>query len=218
MNLRQIVNELRNQGHSVTYYVRKDGGILIKTIDGQKFTGGTGNMYARAMTGATLSTKRAAQLSKITWSGKRAKAYIEDREVKNLLQRVQRKWNKAFPHKRGEIPEVGLKTSKKIKWSLENRGREETIRLLNEAERYASGKAYSKNIQLLVDRVEWAGTSYESEDLIDLANDIQENAWMIEENSIAPAYDELYKLNKGADPRDVAKAVRSVLKLPPKII
>lgn len=212
--MRDVVKQLRQEGHSVTYYVRKDGGILIKTIDGQRFTGATGNMYARAMSGETLSVKRAEQLTRITWSGKRAKSYIEDREVKRLLQRVQRKWNQAFPHKRGEIPPVGLKTSKKVKWSLENRGREETIRLLTEAERYASGKAYSENIRQLADYVEDAALKYESEELQELANSIRDNAWMILEESIKPAYDELYLLNKGHDPREIAKNVKKILRIP----
>lgn len=214
MNLRQLVNKLRQEGHSITYYVRKDGGILIKSIDGQRFTGASGNKLARAMSGETLSVKRSEQLTRITWSGKRAKAYFEDREVKRLLQRVQRKWNKAFPHKRGEIPPVGLKTSKKVKWSLENRGREETIRLLTEAERYASGKAYTENIRQLADYVQDASLKYQSEELEELANSIRDNAWMILEETIKPAYDELYLLNKGYDPRQIAKNVKKILRIP----
>ena len=193
MNLKQVVNTLRNEGHAVTYYVRKDGGILIKTIDGQRFTGATGNMYARAMTGATLSTKRATQLAKITWSGKRAASYFQDREIKRLLQRVQRKWNKAFPHKRGEAPEVGLKTSKKVRWSLEHKGREETIRLLKEAERYATGKAYSKNIQYLASEIKQAAEKLNSKALQELFEFIKENAWKIKEESILEAYHTLYE-------------------------
>lgn len=214
MNLRQLVNKLRQEGHSIVYYVRKDGGILIKSIDGQRFTGASGNKLARAMSGETLSVKRSEQLTRITWSGKRAKAYFEDREVKRLLQRVQRKWNKAFPHKRGEIPPVGLKTSKKVKWSLENRGREETIRLLTEAERYATGKAYSENIRQLADYIEDASLKYQSEDLQELANSIRDNAWMILEESIKPTYDELYLLNKGHDPREIANNVKKILRIP----
>lgn len=211
MNLRQIVDKLRQEGHSITFYVRKDRGILVKTIDGQRFTGAEGNKVVRAMAGQTLSAKRSAQLSRITYTGERAKAYFEDREVKRLLRRVQRKWNKAFPHKRGESPSVGLKTSKKIKWSLEHRGREETIRLLTEAERYASGKAYTENIRQLADNIEDAALKYQSNELLQLANDVRENAWMILEESIQPAYDRLYDLNKGEDPREIAKDVRKIL-------
>ena len=206
MNLRQIVDKLRQEGHSITYYVRKDGGILIKSIDGQRFTGATGNAIARSMSGEILSVKRYSQLYRITMTGKRAKAYLDDREVKRLLQRVQRKWNQAFPHKRGEIPPVGLKTSKKVKWSLENRGRE--------AERYASGKAYSENIRQLADYVEDAALKYQSEELKELANSIRDNAWMILEESIKPAYDELYLLNKGYDPREIANNVKKILRIP----
>lgn len=217
MTLRNVVKQLRAEGHSVTYYVRKDGGILIRTIDGQRFTGATGNMYARAMTGATLSTKRATQLSRITWTGKRAAKHIEDREIKRLLQRVQRKWNQAFPHKRGEIPPVGLKTSKKVKWSLEHKGKEETIRLLQEAERYASGKAYSENIRHLANYVQDAAVDLDSEDLMELANSIRENAWMIEEASIQPAYRELYNLNKlhlGYTIKGIVNNTKRILQIP----
>ena len=214
MNLRQVVDKLRQEGHSVTYHARKDGGILIKTIDGQRFTGASGNAIARSMSGETLSVKRYSQLYRITMTGKRAKSYFEDREIKRLLQRVQRKWNKAFPHKKGEIPSVGLKSSKKVKWSLENRGREETIRLLTEAERYASGKAYYENIRQLSDYIEDAAYKYESDELLSLAQDIRDNAWMILEESIKPSYDRLYDLNHGADPKDVARDVRKILRIP----
>ena len=30
MTLRELVNELRAQGHQIEYYSRKDGGILIR--------------------------------------------------------------------------------------------------------------------------------------------------------------------------------------------
>ncbi len=217
MTLKQVVKQLRNEGHSVTYYVRKDGGILIKTIDGQKFTGATGNMYARAMSGTTLSTKRANQLSRITWTGKRAAKHIADREVKRLLERVQRKWNKAFPHKKGEIPPVGLKTSKKVKWSLEHRGKEETMRLLSEAERYATGKAYTENIRQLANYVQDAAVNYQSDELMELANSIRENAWMIEEETIYPSYQELYKLNKlhlGYTIKGIVQNTKQILRIP----
>ena len=213
MTIREVVKVLQSQGHSVSYYVRKDGGILIKEIDGQRFSGAMGNLYARAMTGQRLSVKRAEQLHRITYTGKRAKQYIEDREIKRLLQKVQRKWNKAFPHKRGEAPIQGLKTAKGVKWSLEHRGREETIRLLKEAERYASGKAYTENIRQLVYFIEDCALAYSSNELQELADDIRANAWKIKENAIYPAYHELYMLDKGVPVEDVVRNVRRILEL-----
>lgn len=214
MTMREIVKVLQSQGHSVSYYIRKDGGILIKEIDGTRYTGGAGNAIARALTGTQISAKRAEQLKRITYTGKRAAAYFDDREIKKTLHRVQRKWNRAFPHKKGEAPMQGRKTAKGVKWSIEHRGREETLRLLSEAERYASGKAYSKNIEQLAAYIEDAGIKYQNEKLIQLAQDIRDNAWMIQESSMAPAYDELYKLNDGIDPDEIERNVRRILQLP----
>lgn len=213
MTLRETIRLLQQEGHSISYYVRRDGGVLIKSIDGVKYSGAQGNIMARGLTDQSLSVKREAQLQKITYTGKRAQSYIPDREIKRALQKVQRKWNKAFPHKRGESPIQGRKTAKGVKWSLEHRGREETLRLLSEAERYASGKAYSKNIETLAMFVETAGARYQSEELIELAQSIRDNAWMIDEESISPAYDELYKLNDGVPPEEVVRQVKRILKI-----
>ena len=215
MTIRQTISVLRNQGHKVTYYERKDGGVLIRSIDGQTFTGATGNLYARAMTGQTLSVKRAKQLGDITWSGKRLQSQIsyKDYDVKKKLQKVQRIWRKAFPKAKGQMPSVGRKTAKKVKWSLEHRGKEETMRLLEEAERYAKGKAYTKNIQQLADFINDASLRYHSQELKQLALDILSNAWMINENAILPAYQELYKLNDGVPPEEIAKNVRIILEI-----
>ena len=61
MSVRELVKALRKEGHKVTYRKRKDGGILIKSIDGQKFKGAKGNLLARQMLGINLSEKRALQ-------------------------------------------------------------------------------------------------------------------------------------------------------------
>ena len=211
--MRQVVDELRRQGHVVTFYTRKDGGILIKTLDGQKFSGATGNLYGRALVGEKLSVKRANQLSRITWTGERAKAQIPHKydAVKKQLERTQRIWNKAF----GKDSPLGKKTAKKVKWSIEHRGEAETMRLLKEAERYAKGKAYTKNIEYLVSYIREASKSYSSIELDELADYIVDNAWLIMEDTIEPAYRQLYRLNKGANPKEVAKKVKKIL-FPPE--
>lgn len=219
--MREVVSDLEKQGHSVTYYVRKDGGILIQSIDGQRFTGATGNMYARAMIGETLSTKRANQLSRITWSGKRAKSQISNKykKIKDKLKQVQRKWREAF----GVNPPVGKKTSKKVKWQIENKGVEETERLLNEAERYAKGQAYTKNIGYLVDRILDYAEKFKIKNdgkpsdvqlkLINLADEIMDNKDKIMEKKILVAYEALYDLDHGIPPEDVINNVRGILGL-----
>ena len=48
MTMMEVVRQLQAQGHEVDFYVRKDGGILVKNIDGEKFTtGASGNARAR---------------------------------------------------------------------------------------------------------------------------------------------------------------------------
>ena len=46
-----------------------------------------------------------------------------------------------------------------------------------------------------------------------LAEDIRSNSYSIKEEWIAPVYDELYKINAGANLLDVAKKVRAILRL-----
>ena len=205
MNIRQVIKTLEDQGHSITYYVRKDGGVLIKSIDGVKYQGATGNKIARWMTGQQLSEKRAKQLEKITTTGKRAKKTITNERVKKKLRKVQRKWNQAFPHKRGETPSVGTKTSKDVKWNLEHKGEEETIRLLNEAERYAEGLAYTENVNHLIDRISEVNEYYNSEELQRVIDWLEENIDKVKESQMSKAYDILYLLNNGVSPEQVAQ-------------
>ena len=96
---------------------------------------------------------------------------------------------------------------------MKHYGKKEALRRIFEAERYATGLAYSKNIQILASFINSAGIQYNSQELIKLAEDVEENAYAIREEWILPAYDELYKLNKGIPPKQVAKNTRKILRL-----
>lgn len=61
MTLREIVNQLRQGGSTVTFRKRKDGSIVIKSIDGTKYKGKLGNWTARLMTGQFPTRKQTAQ-------------------------------------------------------------------------------------------------------------------------------------------------------------
>ncbi len=61
MNLREIVKLLRDNGVSISYRKRNDGSIVIKTINGTKYSGKEGNEMARAMTGQQLSAAQYSQ-------------------------------------------------------------------------------------------------------------------------------------------------------------
>lgn len=213
MTMLEIVNLLKEQGHEVDYYVRKDGGILIRRIDSEKYpSGASGNARARQIVGASLSEARASQLKYATRQRKIKMPSIDD-EIEKEYKRVKRKWNKAFKSKGGKPHPAGYFGKSRIKYAIEHYGKEEALRRIREAERYASGIAYSKNVQILGAFVRDAGEKYGSQDLIDLSNDIIENAYSIRDEWIEPAYNELYKLNAGVPPKEVAKNTRTILRL-----
>lgn len=214
LTIREIVKILKEEGHMVEFYERKDGGILIKSIDGVKFQGATGNKVGRGMVGSSISQKRETQLQKITTTGKRAKKTITDSEVKKALQRTQRVWNKAFPHKRGEKPDVGLKTAKQVKWNLEHKGKEETLRLLKESERYARGLAYHEGIKDFVEQLQHWNKHKKNPSVTKLIADIIIKQDTIRFEWLWDAYATAYKLNdKTYSTEDVVRMIRGNLHL-----
>ena len=209
----EVVRQLQAQGHEVDYYVRKDGGILVKKIDGERYpSGASGNARARQLAGASISEARVKQLKYATRQRRVKKPSLDD-AIEKEYQRVKKKWNKAFKPKKGKPHPAGYFGRGRIAYALKHYGKEEALRRIREAERYASGIAYSKNIAILVQFIRHAGANYHSQELIKLADDLEENAYTIQEEWIAPAYDELYKLNAGVPPEEVARVTRAILRL-----
>ena len=184
MTIRQIAKELTAQGYDIRYRVRKDGGVLITKINNQRFTGATGNKLARQILGQDISEPRRAQLERIT---------RERIDVENLYKeyrRVKRKWTK------GNLPKnAGKLTFKKFKKAIKEKGKAEALRFLGEKEKYASGIAYSKNVEALASYVEQTASLIEADEFYDLAEEIRANDGNIRDEWIQPAYDELYRVN-----------------------
>lgn len=219
MTMLQVVQQLRTQGHKVTYYKRLDGGILIKSIDGEKFKAAKGNIAARALTSTTLSEARSKQLkyatrSRISIRKRRAKGgFTIDEQIKSKYEQVKKQWNKAFKAKKGKPHPAGYFGWERIQYAIEHYGKEEALRRINQAGLYASGIAYSKNVEELAVFIKVAASHYGSSELVKVSDDLIDNAYTIKEEWIAPAYDELYKLNQGADPKEVASNLRKILRL-----
>lgn len=213
MTMMEVVRQLQAQGHEVDFYVRKDGGILVKNIDGEKFTtGASGNARARQIAGASISDARISQLKYATRARGVKKPSLDD-EIYSEFRRVKKKWNRAFRAKGGKPHPAGYFGWNRIKYSIEHYGRDEALRRIREAERYASGIAYTKNVEYLAAQIESAGTKLQSQELLKLAEDLRDNAYSIRDEWIKPAHDELYKLNQGIPPEEVAPAVRKILRL-----
>lgn len=212
MTMREVVRQLQAQGHEIDYYIRKDGGILIRRIDGEKFQGAKGNARARQLAGATISEARISQLKYATRQQGRKKMSVDD-EIQREYYRVKKIWKKRIKPKKGEPHPAGYFGWARIEYSIKQYGKEEALRRIAEAERYATGLAYSKNIKILSEFIASAGIQYNSQELIQLSEDLMNNAYSIRDEWIYPAYDELYKLNKGVPPKEVAKETRKILRL-----
>lgn len=213
MTMMEVVRQLQAQGHEVDFYVRKDGGILVKNIDGEKFpSGASGNARARQIAGASISEARISQLKYATRARKVKKPSLDD-EIYSEFRRVKKKWNRAFRAKGGKPHPAGYFGWSRIKYAIDHYGRDEALRRIREAERYASGIAYAKNVEILAQYIKSVGDQLNSPELTKLSEDLIENAYSIKEEWIKPAYDELYKLNAGVPPKEVAKNTRAILRL-----
>ena len=213
MTMMEVVQQLQAQGHEVDFYVRKDGGILVRKIDGEKYpSGASGNARARQMAGASISEARVSQLKFATRARKVKKPPLDD-ELKREFNRVKKKWNKAFKAKNGKPHPAGYFGWNRIKYAIDHYGKEEALRRIHEAERYASGIAYAKNVEILAQYIKSVGNQLNSEELTKLSEDLIDNAYSIKEEWIKPAYDELYKLNQGVPAKEVAKNTRAILRL-----
>ena len=212
MTMIQVVRQLQSQGHSIIFHVRSDGGILIRSIDGMHYSGAKGNAVARQMVGVEISKAREKQLKYAT-RARRIKRPALDDELEREYKRVKKLWSKAFKSKKGEPHQAGYFGKTRIKYALEHYGREEALRRIREAERYASGIAYSKNVEQLAYFIQSVADLYHSPELEKLAKDLVDNAYSIKDEWIKPAYDELYKLNAGLDTKEVARNTRKILRL-----
>ena len=212
MTMIEVVQQLQAQGHEVDFYIRKDGGILIRRIDGEKFQAAKGNARARQLVGATISEARISQLKYATRQQRKKHISVED-EIQREFYRVKKIWKKNIKPKKGKPHHAGYFGWARIEYSIKTYGKEEALRRIAEAERYATGVAYSKNVQYLAEYIEMTANDINSPELEQLAKDIKANSYAIREEWIVPAYQELYKINDGVDPKQVAKNTRLILRL-----
>lgn len=211
MTTREVVNVLTQRGHKIKYRVRKDGGILITSMDGVKYTGASGNTVARSLVGdeARLSQARKTQLKIIKPpKGAKPKEDVLQGRIKTRIKQVQKAYNKnKVPISQGRI------TKRLIRKIVQEEGMEAAYRKLEQSERYAEGYALSKTIAALVEYIRHMATLIESDELEDLADDIEAHDGLIRDEWIKPAYEKLYELNHGGNTTDIINQVRSILHL-----
>lgn len=199
--LRNIIKDLRKQGHTIRYENRKGGGLLIKSIDRVKFSGYEGNEIARQIKGVNLTIRQQSHIENITpqkgvW-GQTRKGVELPKALQSKLRRVQRIWRKSQPNTTEKV------TKANVLYNLRTYGAEETMRRLNQRERYGQGYAYFENIDALKERVNRFGsfpiglsTLQIVLDKIDSKRLIFKDKWIEEINNIIYNCE---KLNAGAD-------------------
>lgn len=163
MTMKEIVNKLEKNGNKIKYRQRKDGGIIITSINGQKMGITEGNRLARSMVGkgGKLSKKREKQLSY------NVKRYIKlkpgqhkargkpDADIVKLVRKVQRTGRKTKV-------DTGRVTMRKVRYHLKTEGREKTIEYLQRRMRYFQGYANENNINAIQERINRIGYGIQS--------------------------------------------------------
>ena len=195
MTIRQVITELSAKGYEVKYRIRTDGGVIITSINGKKFQGAKGNELARTLIGQSLSTRRQAQLKKITRERvlKPRKLVIETPlDLEKYRKRVMRKWRKA-----GLTGSISKKNLRKI---IEERGFKLAQTYLEEMERHTEGKAYTGQVIGLLARIEEDMKFADEEEYgylkqaYDLINENQED---MKPEWVFQIFDALYNWEKG---------------------
>ena len=215
MTLRELVKELRAQGHQVEYYNRKDGSILIRSIDGVQYKGAAGNAVLRTLgkalnLNADLSKARKTQLRIIKPKGKRTPL---PKVFERKLKKVQELYNKnKVPISQGRI------TKKLVRQILTEEGEEAARKKLTQSQRYAEGYATNATLDAFIRaidsyRVLFERGSQEYEALLQLEKDIKLSSGIIKDEWILPAYNELYEIKHGRSVIDSVDAARKALRL-----
>ena len=208
MAILDIIKILQEEGHSVQYYHRKDGGYVITRIDGQRFSGKSGNIRARTMTGQALSQARSVQLARIRLpKGKKAvkQEPLPDEIIKEM-KRVQRAWRKNHPDISGTISTRG------VRYQLQHYGKEQSLLALDKAYRYTQGYAYIDNVNWLIARIENDLSKRPNSAMESIVEKIQQKALSFKEEWISNVYEVVYEWEKGViDGDECARRIESII-------
>lgn len=208
MNLKQVIDTLQRQGHTIEYSHRKDGGYIIRSIDGVHYQGKQGNAVARLMVGTKLSEARRVQLESIrTPKGKRQqKLEALDEDIKRKLRKVQKEHRKRHP------TIEGTQTTGKTRWRIKQFGKEKAMESLDKALRYEMGIAYKDNVLHLLERIEMDLMVDEDSDMESIYDTIKAKIDEFKEEWISQVYYCLYEWEKGSiTGQECARRIRAII-------
>ena len=208
MTILDIIKQLEKQGHEIDYSKRKDGGYIIRYIDGKHFAGKTGNAFARRLAGYEISVARKVQLQRIrTPKGKRPQKQDElPPELLKELRKVQRAWRKKHPTIEGTASLRGLRYQYKMY------GKEVARASLDKAYRYSQGLAYIDNVLHLIERIRLDLNKLPSPEMENVMNLIEQKEMSFKEEWIAPIYSALYDWERGIiEGKECARIIKNIM-------
>lgn len=209
MQVIDIIEELKNLGHQVSYRKRSDGGYIITKIDGVNYTGAVGNNTARNMLGISMSdkelTQRRSNIEKFikiprTKTGKKKGHKAVDDftdEEKNKIKKLQRLARKSKNKKGFSQGTITKKTARAYKKKYGEKALQE---LLNKRIRYYEGYAYESNVELLIERIGRLKLSFTNSNIIKILDEcvslLEANKNNIKEQYISEIYAKIYDIQK----------------------
>lgn len=208
MKLIDIIKKLQAKGHSVAYTHRKDGGYIIRRIDGQVYRGKKGNQVARTLIGEELSLARSVQLRRIrTPKGKRSeKKTALPSGLEKELRKVQRNWRKKHPTIEGTISKRGLR------YQFETYGEKQALLSLDKAYRYSEGYAYLENVQTLINRINLDLGKRPSPDMEEVVSIIENKMMIFKEEWLQHCLEALYEWEKGTiDDKECSRQIKAII-------
>lgn len=221
-----VVNQLRSQGHEVSFNVRPDGGIRIYSVDGIKFpkSSSEGNNYARELADKNLSAQQYAQrresgdvakmLSKARKSQRlpsispRKADKTKKRKEKMELKRAMRKLN-LLRRSQGKKPFSPITLRQRIR----RQGFKETTKTIRNILLKEVGVAYPRAVESFIEYINSLPSKYSSEYLPPLVsaitNALNAVGLQIMDTDLHHLYEEFYEVEKALRDDSSANGLRT---------
>lgn len=209
MTVKELVNKYISEGHKVTYRVRPDGGIIVTSVDGTKFTrAGTGNKYLRQVTGVNLSEARMTQVKynvakfiKLKEGQHKASSKGDSLDLKKLTKKAQRIWRKNATIGEGKV------TIQKVRWLHKTYGEAVARDYLERRIRYSQGFAYEENVRFWADFIQ---KTYGEYDMRDYSDKLLMNIDLVTEKLLQDIHDVHY--TKGISKKEKARRIKEKIR------
>lgn len=148
MTLREVVKQLQGQGVPVSFRVRPDYSIVITQIGTQKYSGRSGNIAARNITGAQMSTREVLQRTTASAAKIPNAKYIPLSPAVNRALRAAQKAYRESGMTAGKPTRVNIRGAMK-----EGLTEEQILESLRRSKQYAKGIAYDERVIAIRDRI-----------------------------------------------------------------